>query len=101
MKVEGGDKLNGGRWREVKMVEGGHKLKWWKVERSQEGGRWRQVKMVEGGKKSRRWKRGGKLKWWKVERSQEGGSAEAVFLSFDGQCSAVGGLTWNAVLNIS
>ena len=48
--------------------------------------------MVEGGDK---------LKWWKAERSQEGGSAEAVFLSFDGQCSAVGGLTWNAVLNIS
>ena len=52
----------------------------------------RQVKMGEGGEKS---------KWWKAERSQEGGSAEAVFLSFDGQCSAVGGLTWNAVLNVS
>ena len=42
------------------MVEGGDKLEWWKVERSQEGGRWRQVKMVEGGEKSR---------WWKVETS--------------------------------
>ena len=47
------------------MVEGGHKLKWWKVERSQEGGRWRQVKMVEGGKKSRRWKRGGGLSFFR------------------------------------
>ena len=35
------------------MVEGGDKLKWWKVERSQDGGRWREVKMVEGGEKSR------------------------------------------------
>ena len=38
MKVEGGDKLNGGRWREVMKEEGGDKLKWWKAERSQEGG---------------------------------------------------------------
>ena len=64
---------------------------------------WQGFCSQESGEKSRRWKveGGEKLKWWKAERNQEGGSAEAVFLSFDGQCSAVGGLTWNAVLNIS
>ena len=60
-------------------MEGGDKLKWWKVERSQDGGRWMEVKMVEGGERSRLKivEGGDKLNWWKAERSQEGGSAEA------------------------